>query len=94
MCRRTHYQWILHLLALCSPCSRGGLGAYSLTSLGPFLPLEPQWFPASLSPAQQDLAPYAFQHNFLENETTSFFFFSDENFSKHMLKGKIIKSCN
>lgn len=48
-------------------------GVYSLTSLGPFLPPEPQWFPAGLSPAQQDSTPYALQHNFLKNETTAFF---------------------
>lgn len=49
-------------------------GAYSLTSLGPFLPPEPQWFSTALSPAQQDSTPYALQHNFLKNETITFFF--------------------
>lgn len=49
-------------------------GACSLTSLGAFLPPEPRPFPTGLSPAQEGLAPYVLQQNFLENETTSFFF--------------------
>jgi len=44
----------------------------SLTSLGAFLPPEPQRFPVGLSPAQQRSAPYALWQNFLKNETTSF----------------------
>lgn len=69
-------------------------GAYGLTSLTPFLPPEPQWFPAGLSPVQQDSTPYALQHNFLKNETIAFFFSEEKLYKTYVEGGEIIKSCN
>lgn len=71
---RAHYEWILHSY----PFQQGELDPYRASMPpDPSLPPEPQWFPTALSPAQQDSAPYAFQHSFLKNETTSSF--SEEN---------------